>query len=149
MKKRILILVALFVLFVAGSAVVSAAQPDGVGKDKEPVIHTVFCQKTGDTWKIDKGDDNSANKNRIKVGTWDEHLRGDWNDTKASDEFLSLCPKVETPPEVPKDPAGCKIGRVESYRDEAKQDPICVDDEVKSTTPTPVEDTLYPDFQGK
>lgn len=69
------------------------------GDKGQSTTHLVFCQKTGNHWTITKGDNLSDNKNRVQIGTWNEHERGEgWNQKKAETEFLSKCtPATDAP----------------------------------------------------
>lgn len=130
MKKQILILSALVIGGLWFTAYASASQGQNT-------THVVYCQETGNGWKIVKGDDPSDNKNRVQVGTWDESQRGEkWNQKKASDEFLSKCPApVEETCAAPNvvvnercvPPVECPDGTtLVDYEDGAsKQKPIC------------------------
>lgn len=136
MKKRILALSVLVVVGLTGTAYASQDKVLPLKDKGESTTHLVFCQETGNGWKIVKGDDPSDNKNRVQVGTWDEHARGEgWNAKKASDEFLSQCPKpVEETCASPKvvikercvTPVECPAGTtIVDYKDDYRQDPIC------------------------
>ncbi|MBC7764439.1 hypothetical protein H7Y29_01865 [Microbacteriaceae bacterium] len=67
------------------------------GDKGQSTTHFVFCQKTGNHWTITKGNNPSDNKNRVQIGTWNEHERGEgWNQKKAEAEFLSKCTPATT-----------------------------------------------------
>ena len=75
----------------------------------QSTVHMVFCQKAGSKMIITKGSSSSDNKNRVQVGVWNEHERGEgWNQARAEQEFLSKCNVVSvpatpvTPTETPK-----------------------------------------------
>ena len=63
----------------------------------QSTVHMVFCQKAGSKMIITKGSSSSDNKNRVQVGVWNEHERGEgWNQARAEQEFLSKC-RVSVP----------------------------------------------------
>ena len=110
-NRACVITLALGVSVVAGSlASTGTAHATRHSQNKgQSTSHLVYCQKTGNHWTVTKGDDPSDNKNRIQVGTWNEHERGEgWNQKKAEGEYLSKCcpptehttpkPPVKTPP---------------------------------------------------
>jgi len=154
MKKRILILAVLVALFVTGTAL--AVQPVDPGKGGDQgKEQQVFCNIEGNSgkYKVQIGGKGTEHEQPVYIDHKIVFAHDQHDVTAEMEAYCASLPEV-----LP--PVGCKIGRVESYRDKEQQDPICVDDtgttaddpnkgEVKSTTPTPVDDTVYPDFQGK